>query len=59
MVADAVFDELIAGLNDKSAKVRRSAAEALGELEEVRAVEPLARFVRIRTSVPVSPALIM
>ncbi|MEI7827471.1 MAG: HEAT repeat domain-containing protein [Euryarchaeota archaeon] len=34
-------DALITALNDGSPKVRRSAAETLGELEETRAVEPL------------------
>lgn len=36
-------DELVTALHDKSSKVRRSAAETLGELEDARVVEPLTR----------------
>ncbi len=34
-------DDLITALNDGSPEVRRSAAEALGETEDVKAVDPL------------------
>jgi HEAT repeat protein len=43
MEAGTNVDDFVAALNDKSPKVRRSAAEKLGELEDARAVEPLTR----------------
>ncbi len=39
-------DELITALHDKSPEVRRSAAETLGELGAVQAVEPLTRALK-------------
>jgi HEAT repeat protein len=46
MAAQAKIDELITALNDKSPKVRRSAAESLGELEDARAVQPLTQALK-------------
>lgn len=41
MTTATIVAELIAALNDTNPAVRLSAAETLGELEEVQAVEPL------------------
>lgn len=46
MAAQAKVDELITALNDKSPKVRQSAAELLGELEDARAVQPLTQALK-------------
>lgn len=46
MAARANVDELMTALNDKSPKVRRSAAETLGELEDARAVQPLTQALK-------------
>jgi HEAT repeat protein len=46
MAVRANVDELIAALNDQSPKVRRSAAEMLGELEDVRAAQPLTQALK-------------
>jgi HEAT repeat protein len=35
------FDSLLIALNDKSANVRRAAAESLGQMADPRAIEPL------------------
>jgi HEAT repeat protein len=43
MTTATTVAELIAALNDRSPAVRKRAAETLGELEEVQAVEPLTR----------------
>ncbi|MFH0878771.1 MAG: HEAT repeat domain-containing protein [Lentisphaerota bacterium] len=41
-----VIDPLIASLNDENTDVRSNAAEALGELKDPRAVEPLTQLLR-------------
>jgi HEAT repeat protein len=46
MAAEIDVDKLITALYDKRPKVRRSAAETLGELEDARAVEPLAHALK-------------
>jgi HEAT repeat protein len=46
MTTATTVAELIAALNDRSPAVRQRAAESLGELEEVRAVEPLIRTLK-------------
>jgi HEAT repeat protein len=46
MTTATIVAELIAALNDGNPAVRRSAAETLGELEEVQAVEPLIRALK-------------
>jgi HEAT repeat protein len=46
MTTATTVAELIAALNDRSPAVRQRAAESLGELEEVRAVEPLTRTLK-------------
>ncbi|MGZ8898192.1 MAG: HEAT repeat domain-containing protein, partial [Halobacteriota archaeon] len=50
MAGRANIDELITALNDKSPKVRRSAAESLGELEDARAVQPLTQALKDRNA---------
>jgi HEAT repeat protein len=46
MTTATTVAELIAALNDRSPAVRKRAAETLGELEEVQAVEPLTRALK-------------
>jgi HEAT repeat protein len=46
MAAQENVDELLTALNDKSPKVRQSAAESLGELEDARAVQPLTQALK-------------
>ena len=46
MTTATIVAELIAALNDRSPAVRQRAAETLGELEEVQAVEPLTRALK-------------
>jgi HEAT repeat protein len=46
MTTTTIVAELIAALNDRNPAVRRSAAEKLGELEAMQAVEPLTRALK-------------
>ena len=46
MTAGTNVDDLIIALNDERPEVRRSAAEALGETEDVKAVDPLIRALQ-------------
>ncbi len=48
MTTATTVAELIAALNDRSPAVRKRAAETLGELEDVKAVEPLTRALKDR-----------
>ena len=46
MTTATIVAELIAALNDRSPAVRQRAAETLGELEELQAVESLTRTLK-------------